>query len=95
MRITPILPIQRAARFPARRPASTFNLKQGVETMKMHASITVDRIMTACEEDDHLGFCIACGEEAYGVEPDARRYVCESCDAKAVYGAEELLLMTA
>jgi len=63
--------------------------------MKMHASITVDRIMAACEEDDHLGFCIACGEEAYGVEPDARRYVCECCDEKAVYGAEELLLMTA
>ena len=42
-----------------------------------------------------MGFCIACGEDAYGVEPDARRYVCESCDAKAVYGAEELLMMTA
>ena len=95
MRVTPILPIQRAARFPARRPAAQFNLNQGVETMKMHASITVERIMAACEADDHLGFCIACGDEAYGVEPDARRYVCESCDAKAVYGAEELLLMTA
>ena len=63
--------------------------------MKMHASITADRIMEACESDEHMGFCIACGEEAYEVEPDARRYVCESCDAKAVYGAEELLLMTA
>ena len=63
--------------------------------MKMHVSITVDRIMAACEEDEHPGFCIACGDAAYGVEPDARRYVCESCDAKAVYGAEELLLMTA
>ena len=94
MRITPILPIYRTSRFPVRRPAAQFNLKQGVEPMKMHASITVERIMAACEEDDHLGFCIACGDEAYGVEPDARRYVCESCDAKAVYGAEELLLMT-
>ena len=63
--------------------------------MKMHASITVDRIMAACEADDHMGFCIACGDEAYGVEPDARRYVCEVCDERAVYGAEELLLMTA
>ena len=62
--------------------------------MKMHASITVDRLMEACESGDYMGFCIACGNEAYGVEPDARRYVCESCDAKAVYGAEELLLMT-
>ena len=62
--------------------------------MKMHASITVDRIMAACESDEHMGFCIACGDEAYEVEPDARRYVCESCDSKSVYGAEELLLMT-
>jgi DNA-directed RNA polymerase subunit RPC12/RpoP len=38
------------------------------------------------------GFCIECGDEAYGVEPDARGYRCESCGAKAVYGAEELLL---
>ena len=95
MRISPILPIQRAARFPARRPAAQFNLNQGVQVMKMLASITVERIMAACEADDHLGFCIACGDDAYGVEPDARRYVCESCDVKAVYGAEELLLMTA
>lgn len=63
--------------------------------MKMHESITQDRIMEACEQDDNLGFCIACGEEAYGVEPDARKYECESCGEHAVYGAEELLLMTA
>ena len=70
MRISPILSIQRAARFPARRPSQSFNLKQGAETMKMHASITVERIMAACEADDHLGFCIACGDEAYGAEKD-------------------------
>lgn len=63
--------------------------------MKRHASITFDRIMAACESGDYMGFCISCGDEAYGVEPDARRYVCESCDARAVFGAEELLLMTA
>ena len=32
---------------------------------------------------------------AMGVEPDARRYKCESCDAMAVYGAEEVLVMVA
>ena len=94
MRITPILPIQRTARFPARRPSHSPNLKKGVQTMKMHKSITADRIMAAVEADDHLGFCIACGAEAYGVEPDACGYVCEACDAEAVYGAEELLIMT-
>lgn len=39
------------------------------------------------------GYCTACGDEAYGVEPDARRYKCESCGERAVYGIEELLVM--
>jgi hypothetical protein len=60
--------------------------------MRIHSSITQDRIIEACEADDCLGFCTACGADAYGVEPDARRYECEACGARAVYGAEELLL---
>ena len=55
--------------------------------------VTLDQIMAAIEADDCLGFCLACGEEAYNVEPDARRYTCESCGKAQVYGAEELLLM--
>ena len=43
--------------------------------------------------NDNGGFCLACGDEAFGVEPDARRYECESCEQKQVYGAEELLIM--
>lgn len=39
------------------------------------------------------GFCVECGEEAYGVEPDARKYPCEACGEKEVYGAEELVVM--
>ena len=54
---------------------------------------TTDQIIEAIQADDSLGFCIECDEEAYGVEPDARAYTCESCGAKAVYGAEELLIM--
>ena len=42
--------------------------------------------------ENYGGFCVECGDEAYGVEPDARRYECESCGARAVYGAEELLI---
>jgi predicted RNA-binding Zn-ribbon protein involved in translation (DUF1610 family) len=60
--------------------------------MKMHESVTIDRITDAIEEDDNVGFCTACGAEAYNVEPDARRYRCEECGERAVYGAEELLL---
>jgi len=45
----------------------------------MHASITEDRIIEAIEADESLGFCTACGEDAYGVEPDARKYTCDVC----------------
>lgn len=55
--------------------------------------IDVDRIIEAVEADDNLGFCTSCGEEAWNVEPDARRYVCEVCGQPKVYGAEELLIM--
>jgi ribosomal protein L37E len=56
------------------------------------AKVTLKQVMTAVEQDDNLGFCLACGAEAFNVEPDARRYTCESCGAPRVYGAEELLL---
>ena len=55
--------------------------------------ITVAQIMQAIEADDSLGFCIACGAQAEGVEPDAQGYECEECGAEKVYGAEELLIM--
>lgn len=57
--------------------------------------IDTDRVIAAIEEDDGIGFCLACGDEAYGVEPDARKYECESCGKHRVFGAEEILLMGA
>jgi len=64
--------------------------------MKLHPSLTADRIMEAAERGmtslDNPGFCIACGEEAEGCEPDARGYQCDHCGKHRVYGAEELLL---
>jgi hypothetical protein len=41
------------------------------------------------------GFCVKCGKEHKGVEPDARKYPCGKCGALSVYGAEELVLMLA
>lgn len=53
--------------------------------------------MTAEEFNDmtesNEGFCIKCGENAYGVEPDARKYTCEYCETNNVYGLSELLIM--
>ena len=43
--------------------------------------------------DNNEGFCLACGHTQEGVEPDARKYTCDSCGMPKVYGAEELALM--
>jgi hypothetical protein len=59
----------------------------------MPAKLTMNQILRAVEADDSLGFCLECGEEASGVEPDARGNTCESCGEPKVYGAEELLIM--
>ena len=42
---------------------------------------------------DSIGYCLSCGEETDGVEPDAREYECPACGAHEVYGLEECLLM--
>ena len=67
--------------------------------MKVHKSITEDRVLDARQRHmstlDNPGFCLACGEETEGVEPDARKYECESCGENWVYGADELMLMGA
>jgi len=67
--------------------------------MKMHPTITQERLQDAVERSavtlDDPGFCIACGAEAHGVEPDARKYLCEACGEKQVYGAAELFNRTA
>lgn len=63
--------------------------------MQLHESITPEKIMEACQRRistlEDPGFCVACGHEQGGCEPDARRYPCEACGKKEVYGAEELL----
>lgn len=66
--------------------------------MKIHSDITRDKIEDAVRRRmtslDNPGFCIACGAEADGCEPDAEKYECESCGERAVYGADELLIRT-
>ena len=65
--------------------------------MKIHPTVTATRVAEAAQRShrtlDNPGFCIKCGAEAEGVEPDARRYECEVCGEDGVYGADELLLM--
>ena len=57
--------------------------------------ITLERVMAAIDSGEYLGFCLACGSEQDGCEPDARRDECETCGERKVFAAEELLLMIA
>lgn len=61
--------------------------------IKKPVRIDPDEIIEAIESDENAGFCILCGEKAYGVEPDARNYTCEYCGSPKVFGAEELMIM--
>jgi hypothetical protein len=55
--------------------------------------VTTGKILRAVERDDSTGFCLACGAEQGGCEPDARGYKCDGCDEMQVYGAEELMFV--
>lgn len=54
----------------------------------------IEEVMNSVERGELNGYCRECGAEHAPVEPDARKYKCEVCGARAVYGAEEILLMT-
>ena len=61
----------------------------------MYSLTATDGTIVHVSEEDLLdgtiGYCVACGEEARA-EPDAYGYRCESCDARAVYGTEALVI---
>ena len=61
-------------------------------TLAAPVKLSLSRIERAVSSGESVGFCLECGDKAYGVEPDAHGYKCESCGAMAVSGAEECLL---
>jgi hypothetical protein len=54
-------------------------------------TFTLEEIEEA--EELESGYCLACGAMRAQCEPDARRYPCEECGKRAVYGAQELVIM--
>jgi Zn finger protein HypA/HybF involved in hydrogenase expression len=54
--------------------------------------LSLEDVMMAVEEDSCTGFCLNCGAEGVA-EPDARKYTCDECGEKKLFGAEEILLM--
>lgn len=67
----------------ARRPARKYPLTRA-------------RVMDAAERQmigtDNPGFCLACGYEQEGCEPDAEGYTCEECGEPRVMGAAEIVI---
>ena len=55
--------------------------------------ISYEVIEQAIESGEYIGYCLACGSEHEGIEPDAREYICDQCGERQVYGAEEILIM--
>ena len=52
----------------------------------------LDVVLALVELDDDSGICTACYEVAYGIEPDAEGFACESCGVLAVCSAERFLM---
>lgn len=63
---------------------------------RWHPGLTDEIIMEACERRlstlDNPGFCLSCGNEQDGCEPDACNYECEACGETQVFGCEELMM---
>lgn len=59
----------------------------------------IDEVEAAARECmfgiDNTGFCLECGAERDGCEPDAEGYECYDCGAMRVMGAPELYVMIA
>jgi hypothetical protein len=66
------------------------------KTLKRHPSLTLSRVMNADMRQKltlaNPGFCLACGQEQEGCEPDARAIPCEHCGEPQVMGASDLLM---
>ena len=64
----------------------------GKQTGKKYVVQSIDTLMESAETDGTTGYCIFCGSEADGIEPDAGKCECAECGRDGVYGAEELIL---
>ena len=63
----------------------------------LHARSTQNRIADLIDRAettlDSSGLCVAGGAGAEDVEPDASKYICDSCGKPAVYGVKLIAIM--
>lgn len=69
----------------------------GQDKPKRKYPLTIGRVTAAVNESmfgcgGSPGFCLDCGADADGVEPDAEGYQCAECGAMRVSGAEAILI---
>ena len=55
-------------------------------------TLNVDDVLDAAQNEDYIGFCVACGEERDSCDPDTEGCHCDACGEWAVYGAETLIV---
>ena len=56
---------------------------------KVSISLAVSEADWREARGDDLEWCEACGSDHGGREPDVRRYDCEACERRTVFGAED------
>lgn len=64
-------------------------------SVKLTDDVIIAAVKRGNSSLDDPGFCLICGNEQDGCEPDAENYACESCGAEQVFGAEQLLISIA
>lgn len=60
---------------------------------KKFQGVSMTRDQFQALDEDYMGLCVACDDIADTCEPDAEKYLCESCSKNAVYGFSQLLIM--
>ena len=58
-------------------------------TQKIAEGVAEKALEALNQGADMTGFCLSCGNQQDGVEPDAKGYKCDSCDKGQVMGAED------
>jgi hypothetical protein len=59
----------------------------------IRVKIPWEQLEEVLARDDNIGFCLACGCEQHGIEPDREQSKCVNCDDLEVYAAEQILIM--
>lgn len=63
---------------------------------RLPEGLTIEEVMAEVEENmfglGNTGFCLSCGADRSGCEPDARFYECYECGDRMVFGAEEVMM---